>query len=541
MKRVFFLIMMALLFIPGCPPPNEGPNETMEKNANLADLKYSAGTLSPEFSASQKEYTLTVASDISQVSITPIAANTEATLSIQNQAVNSGEKTVITLKAAGETTDVKIEVTSANKANTETYTLHIQRAAVTLLSGLLIYEGTVTLPAEATPVALNREFESDIFNYQAASLDENSTTVTFVPTAVDPQATLVVKGPGETNEQSVESGKAVVVSGLKINENTVTLEVTGRNGLQTSIYTFVLTRGLNRNASLLILDISSGTLIPSFSPSITSYTMHLPYTIDTLTVTPAAQAYTAEVQVNTQLITPDEPSYTRNLIIGATSIAVSVQAEDPGTNKVYTITVNRAGRLTLSDLQLSSGVLEPSFLANQKNYSATVPFETNTVMLTPFVDNNDLIITVNGFRTESGQPTPPINLGFEENIINVVVSDSYGINTDTYSVSLIREKNNNAALESLEVVSAGELSPAFDPESEGPYEVNVAHEVTEITIKVKAEVVYSTVEIDGDNPDPEGEILVDLSVGQNSFFIQVTAQDEVTDKKYRLIINRADA
>ena len=87
-------------------------------NANLASLLVSPGTLSPSFSASKTSYAMDVAEDVTKVSVTAVAADSKAKVSlngVQNN-IKPGTNTIkITVKAEDGTTKVySIKVTRAS-------------------------------------------------------------------------------------------------------------------------------------------------------------------------------------------------------------------------------------------------------------------------------------------------------------------------------------------------------------------------------------------------------------------------------------------
>ena len=94
----------------------------------------------------------------------------------------------------------------------------------------------------------------------------------------------------------------------------------------------------------------------------------------------------------------------------------------------------------------------------------------------------------------------------------------------------------NVNLASLEV-SDGVLSPVFK-QATTCYTVEVAEGVNSIDVTAAAVDDSNTLTIDGN--DYTGTTTVEVSVGMNIINIKVTAEDELTDKTYSIVVNRLD-
>ncbi len=94
----------------------------------------------------------------------------------------------------------------------------------------------------------------------------------------------------------------------------------------------------------------------------------------------------------------------------------------------------------------------------------------------------------------------------------------------------------NVNLASIEV-SEGVLSPVFR-QATTCYTVEVANDVSSIDVTTAAVDDSNTLTIDGN--DYTGTATVGVSVGMNIINIKVTAEDEVTDKTYSIVVNRLD-
>ena len=162
-------------------------------------------------------------------------------------------------------------------------------------------------------------------------------------------------------------------------------------------------------------------------------------------------------------------------------------------------------RTGLSDLSLSSGTLNPTFVSTTTEYSAVVPLDTASVTVTPTVKVNTSTVTVNG-----GPAGNAVSLVRGENTITVVVTASGG-QQRTYTVAM-RRGSVDAGLGGLEVVDttleirqgrtfesqrALALSPAFSSLTR-TYSVTVPETLEHIRIRPTAERPYAaTITVDG--------------------------------------------
>lgn len=64
---------------------------TLSGNANLSSLTLSAGTLSPTFASNTTSYSASVSNSVSSITVTPVTADSTATVKVNNQSVVSGQ------------------------------------------------------------------------------------------------------------------------------------------------------------------------------------------------------------------------------------------------------------------------------------------------------------------------------------------------------------------------------------------------------------------------------------------------------------------
>lgn len=220
-----------------------------------------------------------------------------------------------------------------------------------------------------------------------------------------------------------------------VGPGTATITVTTEDGN----YTDTSTVTVSEPTDLSNLTLSKGTLTPAFASGTTSYTATVTNDVYSLTITPTTVDANATVTVNGQLVTSGMPSEEIQLNVGDNDITVTVTAQD-GTTKTYTVKVTRAASINadLTNLELSSGVLSPTFETGATNYTATVTNDVYSLTVTPTSANANVTLTVNGQLVKSGTPSQAIPLHVGDNEIAVKVTAQDGTTTKTYTIVVTR-------------------------------------------------------------------------------------------------------
>ncbi|MFS0862184.1 cadherin domain-containing protein [Fredinandcohnia sp. 179-A 10B2 NHS] len=225
---------------------------SISSNANLSNLTLSNGDLAPIFSSGTTEYNSSVASNVGSIQVTPIVADSKATVTVNGQVVVSGAVSQPIALSFGNN-DISVVVT-AEDGTVKTYTVKVRRMVSnnSSLSNLVISEGTLT-PA----------FGSMTKDYRV-SVPNNTASITLTPTVADSYATVTVNGIATT------SGVPTTPISLSAGMNFIPVVVTAQDG-STSMYTVTVKRNqlpqstdtsftVNENAS-------SGTVLGSIQGS----------------------------------------------------------------------------------------------------------------------------------------------------------------------------------------------------------------------------------------------------------------------------------
>lgn len=249
------------------------------------------------------------------------------------------------------------------------------------------------------------------------------------------------------------------------------------------------------NNNLTSLGISSGTLSPAFSTSVTNYTA----STDSSSVTVSA---TKESDLSSI-----EGAKTYNLNYGNNILNVVVTAED-GSKKTYTITMvrndNRNNDNTLKKLTISSGSI--SFDKNVTNYSVLVDGSVNNVSVTGIVNNN--LSKINYSPSSSIELSP----GEMKSIVITVTAENG--TTKSYTVNITR-KDTRSANNNLSKLEIKNQKLNFKKNAY-TYILEVENDISSVIINATPEDTRAKVTGVGNTP---------LKEGSNLIYVTVTAEN----------------
>ncbi|WP_176698000.1 cadherin-like beta sandwich domain-containing protein [Candidatus Nitrospira nitrosa] len=199
---------------------------TLSGDNSLKTLTISPGTLAPAFSAGTQDYTVNVASTVTEVTVVTTKSDPNAVIS--GDVPNEGRAT-LKLDGPGTTKIVSLIVTAPN-GTSRTYTITIKRARPSsddALAGLTV-----------TPGSLSPDFASDILSYRV-TVPNNVESVTISATKSDPNA--VLSTPGSI---VAAAGTPVGQISLPLQERRTEVEliVTAQNGVNTQAYAITVIR-----------------------------------------------------------------------------------------------------------------------------------------------------------------------------------------------------------------------------------------------------------------------------------------------------------
>ncbi|MCX6975729.1 MAG: cadherin-like beta sandwich domain-containing protein, partial [Verrucomicrobia bacterium] len=308
------------------------------------------------------------------------------------------------------------------------------------LSGLVLNGGNLTPTFSANTTAYLSTVGNDVFS------------VTVKPTASDAAASLSVSLNGGSYS-IVSSGSNSSALALTSGNNTINIRVVAQDGVSSQIYSILVNRPPSSSASLSSLTLSAGSISPAFNSSTSNYTLSVPYSpgTTTVTVTTPSSGGKRELQLNGgafKALTSGVASSALSFSSGNNVVNVRVTAEDNVTLKTYSVTVTRAASsVDLSGLFLKSSLathaLQPTFSALTTNYSITLPNSIAAVSVTPTVLESGSIVSVRyndgnytTIAAKSASSLLPMDVG--TNLINVKVLSDNNVTSKVYSVVVNR-------------------------------------------------------------------------------------------------------
>jgi hypothetical protein len=295
-------------------------------NNNLSALSVTPGSLAPAFSANTTSYSVDVGSTVSSMTVTPRLQDTAATMTVNGQATNSGQARTITLRAAGLSTSIPIVVTAPN-GSSKTYTITVDRAALggnNNLSTLSVSPGTLA-PA----------FTSGTTRY-SVDVGSNVSSVRVTAALQDTSGTL------EVNQQGTPSGQARTIDlGAPGSSTEIAVLAIAPNGSSKRYIVTVNRAALASNNNLSALNVSPGTLAPSFTPSTTSYTVDVASTVTSVNVSATKADPNAVMSVGGVTVPAGTATGEITVPVNDNPISIAVTAPSGGAPKTYSITVRQ--------------------------------------------------------------------------------------------------------------------------------------------------------------------------------------------------------
>jgi hypothetical protein len=297
---------------PGVPSKTYVIHVDRQHSNYLANIALSAGSLTPKFTSTSCVYTTSVDYDTSSITVTPMAVDSAATITVNGMVVTSGQSALIALSAGSNMITIAVSVPGMLP---RTYTIRVERQHSSYLSNITLSAGTLSPNFSMTTSAYT------------ASVENDTSSITVTPTAEDPAATITVNGT------AVASGTASTPVALSAGNNTITVVVSAP-GVPDKSYVIWVVRHSNYLTNVIIkLGKPALALSPPFSKSTTSYTVSLTQATSSLSVKATAEDPTATIKISGSpaasglaLIVPVTPGTVNKITIEVTT---------PGGSKIY--------------------------------------------------------------------------------------------------------------------------------------------------------------------------------------------------------------
>ncbi|MGY4537138.1 gliding motility-associated-like protein [Mucilaginibacter sp. UYNi724] len=305
-------------------------NRTGSNVANLLTLKLTpTATLTKgAASATDVNYTTTVAPDVTSVMLTSVLQDLNSTMKVNGTNVASGAASNPIALNIGQTV-IDVIVTAQDGITTRAYHVTVSRTGSNVANATIIrLTPTSTLVKGAVSL-------TDI-NY-TCTVAPNVNTVTLTSILQDENSTMKVNG------SAVANGVASAPIVLNIGQTVINLVVTAQDGVTTRAYHITVNRtGANiANASILRLTPASTLVKGTVSLTEVNYTSTVAVNTGSVTLTAIAQDLNSTMTINGSPVASGSPSAPILLSTGQTVIELVVTAQDGVTKRTYFVTVNR--------------------------------------------------------------------------------------------------------------------------------------------------------------------------------------------------------
>lgn len=329
--------------------------------------------------------------------------------------------------------------------------------------------------------------------------------------------------------------------------NLIEIRVTSFDTTASRIVTLHVHSPLPSDPYLRRLETSEGALSPTFNTTTYTYTLTVPYTTNSLKLTPTLNDADGKVDVDGVQTVSGTASAPINLSVGSNPIALDTTSADNNQSLRYTVNIIRealSAEARLSNLSLSAGSLSPNFDSAIIVYDTEVPSSVQSLTVKPTLADNNASLTL---QTGNGNDVPltndthslPILLQEGQTLIRIKVTAQDG-SEKIYTLRVFRPSS-NADLSQLSVNPA-ELSPLFDSSTVN-YEATVEYTVSQLTLKPVASESHATIAVSV-NDAVYANVLSDtysqplpLIIGENRIRIKVNAQSGA-EQTYSLKIFR---
>ncbi|WP_281884410.1 immunoglobulin-like domain-containing protein [Paenibacillus sp. YYML68] len=185
-------------------------------------------------------------------------------------------------------------------------------------------------------------------------------------------------------------------------------------------------------SDLADLQLSTGSLTPSFSPEIRSYTVTVPYRQTSIELKPtAAHSGVLSLTVNGAGASSGE-SQRVDLAVGVNPAQIEIQ-DRFGLSTVYDIAITRQApnETSLLSLELQGLVLNPAFDPSVTEYEVRVPYEQEEALVTLVPEHTGTVLSAIGLSLEPDTPIA-VELGDSDTVYPITLSN--GSLSGTYTI-----------------------------------------------------------------------------------------------------------
>lgn len=507
-KGVSLVLILTMALIGGA----FGNKAAAAYSANLSSLSINGGTLTADPSGNYF-YADIVSSSFT---VTAVPVDAQATVIVNGQTVTSsnGYTSQPISMSPGSMQTVTIRVTAGGSSRE--YYIEALRSGNTNsnLSSLSL-----------SGASLSPTFNNNIKNYTATT---NSSIITVSAVAENSNASIgfIVNGASGSTGQ----GYASQTLNLNPGENTIEVQVNASFGSHNRFIINVYRQSPSISTYLSSLSVIEGTLSPVFNKNTASYSVSLAANTSSIIIGAVPENTTAGVTIAGQTVTSSSGWY-KTVVISSDVSVIEVVVNGSSGARVYTLYVTRNPSVAdLSSLDVSGGILTPTFSKNTRTYTCNVNQNASSFSVKAVREGN-ATVTVNG-QTLTGTYSQPIFRNSGINSVEVRVFNS--VSSKTYNIN-VNWVNSSNYLSSL-VVGGGSLSPTFNKTTTN-YTCNVSSGVAGTKVAAAAEDSNAVVTVNGQTLDSNHESQwINLNPGSNQ--ITVTVSNAGATRTYNINVIR---
>jgi len=501
-----------------------------EYNVDLSNLEVSEGNLTPTFSPEDSVYLLFLDSSIQSFTLTPTVSFSQSKIQVNKTDVTSGSPSQSIGAMAGKDT-VIVQVSSNDDKVRRNYIVEVFKPTTSDSFNLDLFNLALS-GGELTPVFS----PSDTLYSVYVPFDIKNIFLT--PIAQDARVIITIAG------DTVGTGSTSDPIPLIVGINSVVIEVYSPDGKSSKRYLINVTRGKENSyrLTLLKLEVSVGILDPVFDSQDTVYGVFVEYADSQISITPTSVDPSVVISVQGMAVESGLSSDPIDLKVGVNLVNVRVSSPNNENHKTYTLSVLRARvgantDATLSQLKVSEGTLVETFKAGDTVYTLPLPFSTSKITITPTSTDTGATITVNGTQIMSDSATDFLNVPVGLDTIVIAVTAEDNKTKKTYRILVTRTPNSEATLSAL-TISKGQLNPDFSSSVE-EYVDTISHFDSGLVVTPTVTDQNAKITVNGKSlASGQPSDTIPIPLGKTNINIEVTAQDDTTQKTYKISIIR---
>ena len=415
--------------------PNASPirqtfdtGNALSTDASLGSIDIDGVDLSPSFDENIETYSVELPNSVTEIDWGAWTTNDNASINFNSVEIGNNLVTSSSLSIGLNT--FTLVVTAEDSVTTKTYTLTVNRAALSPDATL----GSIDING----IDLSPSFDQNIETY-SVELPNSVTEIRWGAWTTNEKASI--------NFNSVDIGNNLLTSSsLSIGLNTFTLVVTAESGVTTKTYTLNVSREQSDAADLVSLNVDGYALTPDFDPNVLIYEVTVPNRVTEVQWS-ATSKYEDATFPNQSNVT-GTVSYNFVLGFSENKIEVIVNSADGYVRKTYEVLVRSeppGTNASLKSLLISRGTLSPVFNSAITSYTVDVPYSVETIKLLAEAEDSTSTIKLNDLDIISGEQSLPIDLVVGSNSINILVTAEDGVTSQNVALEIIRQTANDFA------------------------------------------------------------------------------------------------